>query len=218
MALPDTLIHRAELLITLDYLLNHTDEKHPATQQDICRYARNFGFKYVDNAKVGNDVRRQRIGDVLKFLEVTSADFPDNFPFIMETTNSGKYYIDQKNGLHKEQIASVLAAIKNDKYTKDEDTDYLIKQVLNAFGTSEDNRQEILKEYQERSSYEPRADHIFGGYLKKEQKPENGDTMIYFVIRSRDLASSNSNVSECYYYIKKSDTEELLQRLTEIEK
>ncbi len=148
MALPDTLIHRAELLITLDYLLNHTDEKHPATQQDICRYARNFGFKYVDNAKVGNDVRRQRIGDVLKFLEVTSADFPDNFPFIMETTNSGKYYIDQKNGLHKEQIASVLAAIKNDKYTKDEDTDYLIKQVLNAFGTSEDNRQEILKEYQ----------------------------------------------------------------------
>ena len=84
MALSDTLIHRAELLITLDYLLNHTDENHPATQQDICRHARNFGLKYVDNAKTGNDIRRQRIGDVLRFLKEISSKYQDSFPFIME--------------------------------------------------------------------------------------------------------------------------------------
>lgn len=31
MALTDKQIHRIELLITLDYLLNFTDEEHPAT-------------------------------------------------------------------------------------------------------------------------------------------------------------------------------------------
>ena len=98
----------------------------------------------------------------------------------------------------------------------DEEYNELIIDNLNY--TDLEKAEEILKEYQERSSYEPRADRIFGGYLNKEQKPENGDTLIYFVIRSRDLASSNSNVSESYYYIKESDTEELLQRLTEIEK
>ena len=42
MALSDTKIHQIELLITLDYLLNYTDEDHPATQIDICEYGKNM--------------------------------------------------------------------------------------------------------------------------------------------------------------------------------
>ena len=61
--------HFIELLLTLDYLLNYTDENHPATQQDICRHAKDFGLKYDSKNPVGNDVRRQRIGDCLQFLQ-----------------------------------------------------------------------------------------------------------------------------------------------------
>ena len=54
MALSDTRIHQIELLLTLDYLLRFTDEDHPATQQDICRHATDFGLKYDAKAKSGN--------------------------------------------------------------------------------------------------------------------------------------------------------------------
>lgn len=102
---------------------------------------------------------------------------------------------------------------RHDKIIKEDNNELMIDDLNYA---DLEKAEEILKEYQERSSYEPRADHIFGGYLKKEQTPENGDTMIYIVIRSRDLASSNSNVSESYYYIKESDTQALINRLSEI--
>ena len=43
MAHSDTRIHQIELLLTLDYLLNYTDEFNPATQIDICEHARSNG-------------------------------------------------------------------------------------------------------------------------------------------------------------------------------
>ena len=132
MAFSDTRIHQIELLLTLDYLLRFTDEDHPATQQDICRHATNFGLKYDSKAKSGNDVRRQRIGDCLKFLIDVTTKFPDEVPFILETTPSGKYYIDQKNYLSEEQIIKILAAVQNDKYTQDEDTEFLIERLLDS--------------------------------------------------------------------------------------
>ena len=61
MAHSDTRIHQIELLLTLDYLLNYTDEFNPATQIDICEHARKYGLKFDKNAKTGNQVRRQRI-------------------------------------------------------------------------------------------------------------------------------------------------------------
>ena len=67
MAHSDTRIHQIELLLTLDYLLNYTDEFNPATQIDICEHARKYGLKFDKNAKTGNQVRRQRIGECLKF-------------------------------------------------------------------------------------------------------------------------------------------------------
>ena len=131
----DTQIHHIELLLTLDYLLNYTDEKHPASQQDICRHARNFGLHYDPKAKCGNDVRRQRIGECLQFLQCLSYKYSqdDKIPFMINTTNGGKFYLKKKNTLNDEQIIKVLSAIKNDKYTKDEDADFLIEKLLDVF-------------------------------------------------------------------------------------
>ena len=53
MAHSDTRIHQIELLLTLDYLLNYTDEFNPATQIDICEHARKYGLKFDKNKKTG---------------------------------------------------------------------------------------------------------------------------------------------------------------------
>lgn len=143
MTLSDTRIHQIELLLTLDYLLNHTDENHPATQIDICNYAKKYGLKFDKNALSGNQVRRQRIGECLRFLRETSDRFPNDVPFVLETTDSGKYYIEQRNGLDENQVAKILAAIKNDKYTKDEDVVFLQERILTAFSTDEENKRLI---------------------------------------------------------------------------
>lgn len=147
MALSDTRIHQIELLLTLDYLLNYTDEFNPATQIDICEHARKYGLKFDKNAKTGNQVRRQRISECLKFLRQITDDFTDDVPFVLETTDSGKYYIEQRHGLNESQVAKILAAISNDKYTKDEDVSFLIDRILSAFSTSEENRRIIDSEY-----------------------------------------------------------------------
>ena len=132
MGFSDTRIHQIELLLTLDYLLRFTDEDHPATRENICRHATDFGLKYDAKAKSGNDVRRQRISDCLKFLMDVTTKFPEEVPFVLETTPSGKYYIDQKNYLSEEQIIKILAAVQNDKYTQDEDTEFLIERLLDS--------------------------------------------------------------------------------------
>ena len=147
MAHSDTRIHQIELLLTLDYLLNYTDEFNPATQIDICEHARKYGLKFDKNAKTGNQVRRQRISECLKFLRQITDDFTDDVPFVLETTDSGKYYIEQRHGLNESQVAKILAAISNDKYTKDEDVSFLIDRILSAFSTSEENRRIIDREY-----------------------------------------------------------------------
>ncbi len=146
MAFTDTKIHQIELLLTLDYLLKHTDESHPATQIDICEHGKKYGLVFDKSAKKGNQVRRQRIGECLKFLKHISEQFPDDVPFLLETTDSGKYYIEQRNGLNESQVAKILAAITNDKYTKDEDVEFLNDRILSAFSSSEENRENIVAE------------------------------------------------------------------------
>lgn len=142
----DTVLHRIELLLTLDYLLNYTDIDHPATQQEICRHARDFGLKY-EGGKPGDDVRRQRIGDCLQWLQSICYKFEDTdkIPFVINSTDSGKFYIEEKNHLNEEQIIKILAAVQNDKYTKDEDTDLLINKLLDSL-SNKHNREFYLKE------------------------------------------------------------------------
>ena len=135
MSLSDTKIHHTELLLTLDYLLRYTDDSHPATQQDICRHATHFGLKYDPKNQKGNDVKRQRIGECLKFLMDIADKYPDEVPFVLQRTDSGKYYIEQKHYLSEEQILKVLAAVENDKYTQDEDTSFLIDRLLDSLSS-----------------------------------------------------------------------------------
>jgi hypothetical protein len=137
MALSDTQIHHVELLLTLDYLLNNTDEKHPATQQAICMHAKHFGYHYDPNAKSGNDVRRQRIGGCLSFLYEFSQKNPGRLPFVIKKTESNKYYIESKCGLNDDQVAEIIAAIQNEKFISKEETERLVWQTLVAFSPRE---------------------------------------------------------------------------------
>ena len=59
MPLSNIEIARTELLIVLEYLLRFSDDKHPSFQDKIIDYA--YG-------EYGIDIRRQRIGPILEFL------------------------------------------------------------------------------------------------------------------------------------------------------
>lgn len=152
MSRTDTEIHQIELLLTLDYLLNYTDKDNPASQQDICRHAKDFNLKYDPNATKGNDVRRQRIGECLQFLQSISYKFKDTdkIPFVVNSTDTGKFYIEEKNHLNKDQIINILAAVKNDKYLKNDDTDDLIDKLLNSLCNK--NNKELYKEELEKKN------------------------------------------------------------------
>lgn len=142
----DTEIHIIELLLTLDYLLHNSDPEHPASREDICRHAREYGLTYNGGVK-GDDVKRQRITTCLNILYKIFNKYDDRFPFLLEKTPSGKYYIEQRNGLNEFQTAEILAAIKNDKYTKSDDVDFLQERILEAFSTTDEYRDIINKEY-----------------------------------------------------------------------
>lgn len=144
----ETTIHQIEILLTLDYLLKYTDKDHPATQQDICRYSKNYGLKYDPKETKGNDVRRQRIGNCLEFLQYISYKYENKIPFVIETTDNHKFYLKEKNSLSDDQIIKILAAVQNDKYTKDEDTTLLTEKLLDSL-TNKYNRQEIINEVAE---------------------------------------------------------------------
>lgn len=139
----DTIIHFREMLLTLNYLLNNTDERNPATQIDICSSATEFGLKYDKKNQKGNDVKRQRIGECLKYLMDVSSKYPDQVPFIMQQTDSGKYYIEEKNYLDEEKIIKVLAAVKNDKYIQEDETNELLDRLLSVL--SNKNNIDFLK-------------------------------------------------------------------------
>ena len=139
----DTIIHFRELLLTLNYLLNNTDERNPATQLDICRSARKYGLQYDEKNPKGNNVKRQRIGECLRYLMDVSSRYPDEFPFILQQTDTGKYYIEEKNYLDEEKIIKVLAAVKNDKFIQEDETNELLDRLLSAL--SNKNNIDLLK-------------------------------------------------------------------------
>lgn len=136
----DTRIHHRELLLTLDYLLNYTDEKHPATYEKICRHGKKYDLEYNSKNKRGNDVNRKRIAPCLKFLKELVDKYPKSFPFVLKTTEAKKYYIESKYYLNKEQILSLLSIVSNDKYTSDDDTNFLIEKLLNVYSNKYDRQ------------------------------------------------------------------------------
>lgn len=145
MAFSDTRLHQIELMLTLDYLLRFSDENHPASRMDICRYATTYGLRFDARRTKDNDVRRQRIADCLRFLEEITIRFPDRVPFVLEKTEGGKYYVCQRNYLGDEQVVKILAAVKNDRYTEDEDTEYLIACLLDTLSSSHDRARYIAE-------------------------------------------------------------------------
>ena len=155
----DTRIHQREILITLDYLLHHTDKDHPVKQTDICRYAdEKYGITYQGEGVPGNQIKRQRVSECLKYLKELSDKY--EFPFVLETTLGGKFYIEERNGLSEEQVARVLAAVRSDPYIGKDDTEFYEERILDAFATTEDSKKSI----QELS-----ACYLQGGEKKSEE-------------------------------------------------
>ena len=138
----DTRIHQREILSTLDYLLHHTDKDHPVKQADICRYAdEEYGITYQGEGVSGNQIKRQRVSECLKYLKELSDKY--EFPFVLECKKGSKFYIEQRNGLNEEQTARVLAAIHNDPYIGKSDTEFYEERILDAFATTEDSKKSI---------------------------------------------------------------------------
>ena len=138
----DTRIHQREILITLDYLLHHTDKDHPVKQADICRYAdEEYGITYQGEGVSGNQIKRQRVSECVKYLKELSDKY--DFPFVLAHTGGGKFYIEERNGLSDEQTARLLAAIHNDPYIGKEGMEFYEDRILRAFATTEDSKKSI---------------------------------------------------------------------------
>lgn len=201
----DTRIHHIELLLTLDYLLNYTNEEHPATQQDICRHAIKYGLKYDSNAKQGNDVRRQRIGECLKFLKEVCDTFPDKVPFILEKTNSGKYYIEQKNNLNKEDIITILSSIKDNKELAEEDSSYYIDSLLNVLSNVYE-KDDIKKETFSVNKFAYKNDRETSRKIRLVKKAFNKKKLILVRWEIYPMAShENPYIEDKWYRVYKVD-------------
>lgn len=140
----DTRIHQREILITLDYLLHHTDEDHPARAVEICRYAnKEYGITYQGEGVSGNQIKRQRVSECLKYLKELSDKY--DFPFVLAHAGGGKFYIEERNGLSDEQTARLLVAIYNDPYIGKEGTEFYEGRILDAFATTKASKEAIKK-------------------------------------------------------------------------
>lgn len=201
----DTKIHHIELLLTLDYLLNYTNEEHPATQQDICRHATKYGLKYDSNAKQGNDVRRQRVGECLKFLKEVCDTFPDKVPFILEKNNSGKYYIEQKNNLNKEDIITILSSIKDNKELSEEDSSYYIDSLLNVLSNVHE-KDDIKKETFSVNKYVYKTDRETSRKIRLVKKAFNKKKLILVRWEIFPMGShEDSYIEDKWYRVYKID-------------
>lgn len=73
-------IYIRELLIILDYLLNHTDEEHPAKVESICKYANSqYNLKYSKDEPKGNEIRRDRVKQTLDYVYDLNQKYIDAF-------------------------------------------------------------------------------------------------------------------------------------------
>lgn len=137
-------IYIREMLIILDYLLNHTDEKHPAKVEAICKYANaQYNLKYSKEEPKGNEIRRDRVKQTLDYIYDLNQKYVDAFPFIIEKTDGNKYYIESKFITNELQIKQIITAIKNDKYTSKKEADELTELILNLT-TNKFNKERIL--------------------------------------------------------------------------
>jgi hypothetical protein len=115
---------RLELLIVLDYLLNHTNAKHIPQHEDYIEYAKKT-YKYKFN-------KRQHIREILDFVYKVKQKFPKLLPFEMEARNTGKrnkYFITNK-GLTETEIKALLSSLQHNIYAPNKMVDPIIEKFL----------------------------------------------------------------------------------------
>lgn len=192
-------VHNAEMLLALDYLLNHTDKDHPASQQDICRHALEFGLRYDSKATKGNDVRRQRVGDCLQYLQYISDKFKDTdkIPFTINMTENGKFYCEKKNDFTDEEVIKILSAITNDRYTNKNDTKALKDKILNTFSNTYDKAY-LIEEVEKNKKNVKKYHTNFDAKLKRILDAYNEGKLITVRFNTRDEEASIRNQRRTY--------------------
>ena len=166
MARSDIELNHIAMLCTLDYLLKKTDEKHPARQVDICRYAaEKYNLIYNEGGTAGSEIKRQRVGKCLKFLEKASESYPAEFPFVLRRTDGNKYYLESRGYLERKEIIKVLAAVKSDRFIKDEDTDDLIERLLDIYAS-----EGLREEYKDEANCFSEGTYKAGASLRRKIK------------------------------------------------
>lgn len=179
----DTDIHSIELLLTLDYLLNNTDKDHPATQTNIARYSKKYGLRYDPINQKGNDIKRQRLGKYLDFLKRLSDRFPNQVPFHISETESGKYYVDKKYYLDNRHIVNVISLIeKCDDFSQSE-KEFVKDSLLKVFGNNLNRyliEKQASKQAVEKQKYSKRVSRNL--YLLKKALNEGKTITIFYGI------------------------------------
>ena len=123
-------VNYIDMLITLDYLLNHTDENHPAYTSRMCEYAKEkYNLAYT-GGNAGDEVKRQRFSSCLSYLYNNCRDY---LPFTLKIQKGGKYYVEDKFGFDEDSLVKLLSIIKNDKYISNNDSEQMIDKLLGVF-------------------------------------------------------------------------------------
>jgi len=105
---------RLELLIVLDYLLNHSNANHIPQQKDYLDFAKKT-YKYTFK-------KRQHIREILDHLDQLKQKYPSLLPFTIQSFDTGqrkKYYVTSK-GLSEDEIKVILSALQHNVYTPKE--------------------------------------------------------------------------------------------------
>ncbi|MCQ2814838.1 MAG: hypothetical protein MJ227_00880 [Bacilli bacterium] len=178
---------RRELLITLEYLVLFTDEKHPAMASKICEYAyKQYGIKYHQKPQPGDEIRRDRVQACLVYLYNESINGNKALNIIIEKTDKGKFYVESKY-FNDEQIVQIGRAIKNDKYTADDK--YLVESLLDLT-TNIYNREKIFNEI---SSFSIRSNKYKEEKILKTLKQISKDKKIVEVIIEEIFINKKGN-------------------------
>lgn len=118
---------RLQFLAVLEYLLTKTDSEHLSSTNDIMTFA---------EEEYGVSIRREQVKDIVEHIYELCKTRKKVLPYEIRQAPKPKvhkrYYVAKKR-FDVDVIVKVCAAIKNDKTIDDENTDNLIRELVNDY-------------------------------------------------------------------------------------
>ena len=180
-------LHETELMIALDYLLNHSNEKHPIFIKELVLYA---------EEKYDVDLDRKVMGIVLSFIKDFSDEHSDKIPFVVKKTSGNRYYLKQKYNMSNEETSALLDSIKNSKYVKEENKEDIVNSILDVF-SNEFDKNAIKKQLKSKRIKYQKVQP--SNNLEMVKKALQEDKML-LEIMSIDSGDGKRFVKVAYYY------------------